>query len=148
MNEKNVFLRNATEEDINLLFDWVNDPVTRQSAFDSHTITYQEHQSWYKKILEDPNQMQLILMENGEAVGQIRISIEEENAIIDYSISSKKRGQGLGTAILEMVKSEVKIRYPLVKRLIGNVRKTNIASINCFKNSGFVENYIQFKYEY
>ena len=141
-------LRDAEADDINLLFTWANDPVTRKNAFHTEQIPFEDHKRWFTKLLNDSTQRQYIFMKNGQPVGQIRFSISEDEAEIDYSIAPDKRGYGYGKCMIELAKKRFHADCPEVKKLIGQVKIENYASSNCFKKSGFDETFQQFEYNY
>ena len=75
-----LFLRKVTENDMLMLFKWANDPDVRKNAFHSETITLEEHTNWFNKLIMDDSQYQYILMCDDIAVGQIRLSVENNNS--------------------------------------------------------------------
>ena len=123
------YLRKACEEDMNLLFEWANDPKVRQNAFHTEAIPYEEHQKWFYGLMKDEKRVQYIFM--------------EEN--IGYSIASSMRGKGYGRKLLSLAQEEFFASYPMVKKLIGQVKKENMASKKCFADSGFEESFTQFE---
>ena len=46
------YLRKATIEDMDLLFQWANDPVVRKNSFSTAEISYEEHTKWYHNLLK------------------------------------------------------------------------------------------------
>lgn len=147
-----LYLRNALPEDVRLLFKWANDEATRANAFTSRRISYEEHLAWFDNVMNNPNEVQYILMLSGideekeEPIGQIRLSISSgncKNAEIEYSISKAKRGKGYGKAIISLIKDKVMEEYPFVEKLIAKVKPSNVASFYCFTKNGFVEKFQQ-----
>lgn len=49
---KEISLREVTEADIGLLYEWINDPVCRKNSFNSHIITLEEHKDWFYRKLQ------------------------------------------------------------------------------------------------
>ena len=45
------YLRKATIEDRDLLFQWANDPLVRKNSFSTAEIAYEEHVDWYNRVL-------------------------------------------------------------------------------------------------
>lgn len=141
-----LFLRKVTEDDMLILFNWANDPDVRKNAFHSETITLEEHTNWFKKLIMDDSQYQYILMCDDIAVGQIRLSLENnDSAEIDYSIASDYRGRGFGERILELIRLQVKKDIPDLNKLIGRVKSGNIASESCFQSSGYEKSFVQYE---
>lgn len=141
-------LRIAQEEDCDLLFCWVNDELVRENAFNSKVISYEEHKNWfYKRINSDTTKI-FIVTKHGEPIGQIRIDIDGDVGIIDYSIAKKFRGRGYGTKFLVDVISEIKVYNTGITTLLGRVKYTNIPSQKAFRKAGYIEDrkpeYIQY----
>ena len=97
-----IYLREATIEDRDLLFEWANDPETRRASFRMEKIGYEEHCRWFERILNDKNERQFILMNQDEPVGQVRLTLEGEDAVVSYSIAPDKRGLGYGKEIIRL----------------------------------------------
>lgn len=135
------YLRRATEEDMDLLYQWANDPVVRAHSFSVSEINYEEHQKWFCELLEDPLRRQYIYVYDGDDIGQIRLTIVGDKAEIGYSIRKDKRCMGHGKRILKLLAEQVKMDNPEVKRLIAKVKPQNIASQKVFLGMGFAEEY-------
>lgn len=146
MNDS-LLLRKATEADIEILFHWANDKTVRENSFNSHAIGFEEHTVWFNRMMSDPNEVQYILVMNDEPIGQIRLSINKDEAEIGYSISKSVRGCGYGKEIIRLVIKQVKTDYPYVLKLIAKVKPSNVASYYCFYKNGFEEIYQQLEYD-
>lgn len=149
-----LMLREVTGKDIDLLFRWANDPVTRQNAFHTEQIPYETHRAWFVKLLADRDVLKYILCgsfsntDEMQDIGQIRLSIEAGEALIDYSIDSKKRGQGLGTRMILMAEERLRESRKDVVCCKGQVKPENIASAKVFEKCGYdmdeKEQYLEF----
>ena len=143
----NGYLRQATEADMDLLFQWANDPIVRKSSFSTSEISYEEHKEWYQKLLHRTDCRQYIYMQKNEAIGQARITIVGETAEIGYSICAEKRHRGHGGSLLKLIKEQVAQDFPEIQRIIGKVKPENIASQQAFLNAGYSEVYQVFEIE-
>ena len=141
-----IYLREATTEDRDLLYEWANDPETRRASFHTEKIAYEEHCRWFDKILNDENELQYILVDQDEPVGQVRLTLEGEDAVVSYSIAPDKRGLGYGKEIIRLTQDLAR-RHSDIHRLVAQVKPSNPASILCFENCGFEEEYRQYTYE-
>lgn len=149
-----LMLREVTGKDIDLLFRWANDPETRQNAFHTEQIPYEAHRAWFVKMLADRNVLKYILCgcssNTGEMqdIGQIRLSVEEGEALIDYSIDPEKRGQGFGTRMILMAEERLRESRTDVIYCKGQVKNENIASAKAFEKCGYdmdeKEKYLEF----
>ena len=147
MQEKKLFLREAEPSDLDLLFEWANNEFVRQNAFNTKPITYEEHKKWFEKLLNDREQIQFIMYLGDEPVGQARLTVNMEEAEIDYSIAAEKRGMGYGKELIRLVQDIVYNEYASIKKLTAKVKASNAASIYCFRKNGFSEVYHQYEYE-
>ena len=136
-----VYLREATMQDMDLIYEWANDPAVRINSFNSEPIQYDTHVKWFKRIMSDESVLQYILMDDDKNVGQIRLNIDGAEAEIGYSIASDYRGKGYGHLILQLVAKEVKKKYPEIKILVAKVKPENIASNKLFEHEGYTLKY-------
>lgn len=147
-------LREVTGKDIDLLFRWANDPITRQNAFHTEQIPYDTHRAWFVRMLADHDVLKYILCSSSsntakmEEIGQIRLSIEDGEALIDYSIDPEKRGQGFGTRMILMAEEKLRELRTDVIYCKGQVKFENIASSKAFEKCGYdmeeKEQYLEF----
>ncbi len=147
-------LREVTGKDIDLLFRWANDPVTRQNAFHTEPIPYETHRGWFVKMLADRDIVKYILCSEApvQELGQIRLAIEQEEdaavALISYSIDETKRGMGYGSKMILMAEEKLRIERPDVMYCRGQVKYENAASVKVFEKCGYdredKEQYIEF----
>lgn len=132
-----IYLREALQSDVDLLYEWANDPIVRQNSFQTEEIPYDVHREWFDRMMENRNIVQYILMNGEEPVGQIRLMIDGDTAEIGYSISALHRRKGYGRRILQLILEKVKRKYPEIKKLIAKVKPTNIASKKLFESEGY-----------
>ena len=138
---KNVYLRKAEPTDMDLLFQWANDPVVRANSFHSEPIPYENHQKWFRQMMSNPTVLQFILMEENCPVGQIRLNLDGDEAEIGYSIAAEFRGKGYGHLILQLLKESVHDYYPQINRLLAKVKPGNTASNKLFEKEGYSMEY-------
>lgn len=135
------YLRDATERDIDLLFDWANETSVRAASFNSHEIEYEEHKKWFKDLLSRDDAKQYIFVQGNEPIGQIRIYVNDTEAEIGYSICAEKRGAGYGKEMVSLLVEQMKKDFPKVKKLTAKVKPGNAASQKVFLDIGYVEKY-------
>lgn len=133
----NLYLRNAVMSDMDLYFEWANDPAVRSNSFNTDPIPYDTHVKWFNKVLNSGDVFLYVLMENDVAVGQIRISISDSVAEISYSISSDFRGKGYGHKIVSLLIEKIRDDMPDIKTVCARVKTGNEASRKVFDNEGF-----------
>lgn len=136
-----IYLREATIEDSELLFKWVNDPDTRGNSFDTHIISRKEHEDWFAGVMADTKHILYIMMREETPIGQVRYELSNNTAEISYSISPQERGKGYGKLIIHLAVMKIKSDYPEITKIRALVKPQNEASISCFEHNGFVERY-------
>jgi pseudaminic acid biosynthesis-associated protein pseG len=129
---EDLYLRPVEITDARLLYEWRNDKAARENSLHSEDLIYEEHVRWLRHVLGTPAARYFyILMSGTVPLGQIRLSIEEEKALISYSIDAKYRARGYGRMILQC--TEARLREQGVRlTLVGYVKKDNIASRKAF----------------
>lgn len=129
--------RKAKISDLDLYFEWTNDPATRSNSFNTQEVDYQEHTNWFSRKVEDKKAL-LLVFENKEniPVGQIRIEQKTDENVIGISIDKNFRGLGLAVPILTSA-CEVFFTDFQEKNIHAYIKKTNLASLNSFKKAGF-----------
>lgn len=147
-------LREVTAKDMDLLYCWANDKTVRQNAFHTEPIPYDDHRMWFARNLADRDVLMYILcklLPNGqeESLGQIRLSIEDGTALIDYSIEASRRGQGFGSRMILMAEEKLRNLRGDVIYCKAQVKYENPASAKVFEKCGYdeqeLEHYIEFE---
>ncbi len=137
MNNKKIFFRFAVKEDLEDVFNWRNDEITRKYSFNSSELNLDEHKTWYFSSLKNPNRNIFIALDEHNAkIGQIRFDRQDNFAIISIVIAPQFRGQGYGT--LTIINScEFYFNNLDVDFLVAKIKSENKASINVFEKAGF-----------
>ncbi|HCI03564.1 MAG: GNAT family N-acetyltransferase [Candidatus Peribacteraceae bacterium] len=129
-------LRNASQNDSRLLWEWANDPIVRASAFNTEPIPWEDHENWFDKKLKDPNCFIYIAELSNEPIGQIRFNCDGQSANIDIHLAPEARGKGLGTNLLtsgiEKIFAESEIN-----EIHSSVKVENAPSSKMFLKAGF-----------
>jgi len=131
-------LRPAEDGDCELLWRWRNELNTRKWVFNSTYVPYQEHKAWFMDKLNSPDaQILVILDENKEAIGQVRLDISpDKSAEIGTSIEASQRNKGYGSAALKLACQYGRDEFNIT-RVIAHVKEGNQASITAFTKAGF-----------
>lgn len=143
----NLNLRKIMKEDIEFLFELVNDSSVRRNSFNSEKIGWNEHQKWFlSKILSSKTKM-FILEKNKTPIGQIRFDLFKREWEVDYAIIEKFRGMGLGKKIIKMGIEKLDKSTCVVAK----VKSINAPSNKIFKSLNFyisssTKDYIIYKY--
>ena len=94
--------REVNINDINILFNWINDPLVRKLSFISKKVTFKVHEKWFLNKINDSNCIMLLFFKSYNPIGQVRIEKETLNqAGISISISNENRGKGYSVDMLK-----------------------------------------------
>lgn len=136
------YLREATKQDMEMLYGWANEPTVRRNSFSENEIAFEDHVCWFEEMLQREDVKQYIFICDDIPVGQIRITVQGDDAEIDYSICLEKRCMGLGKEIIDRLGERMQKDFPQVKKLVAKVKAENIASQKVFLDTGFTEKYL------
>lgn len=139
MLENKTYLRQADRDDMDLFFQWVNEPAVRKNSFNTEPIPWENHQAWFEKVLADENIRIYVLMKNDIPIGQVRLALEDSKWQISYSIASSYRGQGYGKVILQLVENKLIYDGLVGETLFAEVKADNVASQRIFVKLGYQE---------
>lgn len=133
-------VRQATEEDCKLVFDWVNEPEVRKASFHTEEIEWQEHTNWFLQKIKNPNSLILIFEVDGKPAGQIRFDKNTDKGffLISFLLDQKFRGRSLGGVLIEKGIDYLitQVKTPIL--CVGFVKKENIASQRAFLKNEFL----------
>ncbi|WP_266205817.1 UDP-2,4-diacetamido-2,4,6-trideoxy-beta-L-altropyranose hydrolase [Pontibacter kalidii] len=132
-----ISMREATADDLLLLFDWANDPAVRRHSFNPNPILLESHTRWLHTKLEDKRAMLYIAEAAGLPAAHIRFELQDGKAVISYLIGSNFRGKGLGHVILQKGVVALLQQNPGLELVEGLVQKENTASVRAFEKAGF-----------
>ncbi len=137
--QNEAIVRIAAPGDVNLVFDWVNDPDVRKQSYHSDPIERSVHEKWFSSASKAPNIRYYIIESAGKAVGQIRFNISKSVATISYLVDPDHRGQGWGDRILRLGVKRLLTTESGISRIVGYVKQDNHASFNSFIKCNFTE---------
>lgn len=127
-------------EDLEILFDWANDPLVRANSFSTKSITIDEHRNWFRtKLSTCPF---WYVFELGHLpIGMIRFDKVDQNKtfLLNYLLTPDARGRGFGRKIISMGIDEIKNSIHESIKVIGIVKNGNLASRKTFLSLGFYE---------
>lgn len=125
-------LRPATTKDVDVLWAWRNDPVTRQMSRSTTAVPWEAHVNWLRRSLMSPSRRLYVAEWKGEPVGTLRTDTDGEHVELSLTVAPSRRGQGIGTAILkDYLRQDV-------RHLVAEIKRENVASQHVFTKAGFV----------
>ncbi|MGN0438103.1 MAG: GNAT family N-acetyltransferase [Lachnospiraceae bacterium] len=139
---KDVLLRKVTASDMEQLYHWRNDPDVRKWSFHTEEISFEEHQKWFRITMDRDDVEIFVLEEDGQPVGQIRLTYWYDELVIGYSIDRNCRGRHLGQQIVDLMEESLKQDESLRKDgeyFVAYVQKDNVVSRKVFQVLGYSE---------
>jgi UDP-2,4-diacetamido-2,4,6-trideoxy-beta-L-altropyranose hydrolase len=137
MRAATVVVRKATSTDCKVLWDWANDPGVRQSALNSAPIDWSTHVRWFeRKLLDSTTAIFIGHDATGRAIGQVRFDAADASAEIDVSVDPRRRGSGLGSALIRRA-TDAYLREHDAVLPTAHVKRENTASLRAFVNADF-----------
>lgn len=141
LNQLNISSRNATRDDLMMVYVWSNDELVRQNSYNSAPILFKDHINWFLKKIEDSQTLFLIIEVNNKPAGIVRFEISKLNTVVGIIVSKAYRGQNLASCFLKKGADVYFEKYE--KPILAYIKKENVASIKSFEKA----KYIYFKQE-
>ena len=129
-------IREVNQSDLQLLFEWRNDNLVRKQSFNTEVVNFKNHIKWFKNMLIQDHYRSYIFEINNKSVGLVKFESLDLFTKIGISIDKKFRGKGLSPIILR-IGCEEYFKYSDLP-IHAYIKTTNTASINSFKNAGFI----------
>ncbi len=133
--------RQMTMSDLALVFTWRNDLRVYKHFFKSSPVDIDEHQKWFKRIINTPTVLFLMAEHNGAPCGTVRFdSIQNDCVEIGIYLAPEFHGRGLSSELLKSGETYLKSTWPHVKKIIARVREENAPSLKMFANGNYIGN--------
>ena len=135
-----VVIVNAKDVHSEMLWEWRNDPMTRQMSNNTEKISWEDHSCWYEKVLLDNSRKLYLGEERGIPIGVIRFDKcdnEENSYEVSINISPGSRGKGFGKKIITNGIRRFLKEVENCKFIRAEVKTDNESSIKLFKSCGF-----------
>jgi len=126
----------AGAEDCKTVWEWRNDPTTRENSFTTGKIPYKDHVKWFGNVLHSEKTKLLMLVLDGKKIGNVRFDLSDGMAEIHINMNPAFRGKGLGSlSISESCRYAFKTFK--INKIIAKIKPSNERSINAFSKAGF-----------
>ncbi len=135
-------LRDATEKDLLLYLNWVNDVEVRHQSLNREPVSLSDHTEWFQRRLGDPETHLFVLEAFGLPAGQIRLQRVGDVTRISYSLDGRLRGRGWGIELVRLGIERMRKQGDDASRpihFIAEVKTDNTASAVIFRKLGFEE---------
>ncbi len=131
-----VALRPARPEDCARIWEWRNDPETRQVSFDAARIPLETHEAWFRASLVRADRKLYVILAEGRECGSARLDFAGGEAEVSIHLAPEYRRRGVGPAALERL-AETAFGELELARLVARVKAGNAASLAAFERAGF-----------
>lgn len=137
LQSEKLTLREVREDDCRLLWEWANDPAVRAVSFSSQPISWEDHVEWFHSKINAPNHVIFIALDDeGTPVGQVRYTLEGNEAVISTSVAAHSRGRGFGSIMIH--RADQKLFATLdVKVIHAYIKPDNDPSKRAFTSAGY-----------
>lgn len=133
--QNNLSVRLATIDDMERIYLWSNDSITRQNSFHSEPIVWKSHKSWFIDKLKSEESTFYIIEYKHNPIAFVRFDKKEET-IIGITIGPEYRGKGFADKCILMACNEYKKQNNDV--IFAYIRINNIPSQKAFLKAGFL----------
>lgn len=132
-------VRQATEKDVRLIWEWRNDPSVREQSLSKDLIPWKDHSLWYTGKLNSPGTRIWILSYKGRAAATARYDRRSRgSAELSFFVGPKFRGNGLGSAVVEKT-IPLCARELKTQTILAQVKEDNLISRTLLDHLGFEE---------
>ncbi|MDD4050946.1 MAG: UDP-4-amino-4,6-dideoxy-N-acetyl-beta-L-altrosamine N-acetyltransferase [candidate division Zixibacteria bacterium] len=132
-------LRPMTENDLEMVLNWRNQPHIREMMYKDHVISREEHQLWFEKTKDNPASVYLILEYRGRPLGQTnftKIDREASSCMWGFYIGEDTRPRGTGT-VMGFLSLDYAFENVSLREVVGEVLEHNAKSHELFERLGF-----------
>jgi L-amino acid N-acyltransferase YncA len=132
-------IQKITKKDSLDIWIWRNDKKSIFYSKNKKKITLEAHHKWFEKSLSDKKIKfyigYLVKKKKEKKIGVVRFNIKRKYALVSINLNPVMRGQNLSSVLLAAgIKKFLKFKK---KKLIAEIKKNNLASINCFLKNSF-----------
>lgn len=132
-----MLVRRLHEVDIEEVYTWRNDSLTRLMSLNSEIISWDSHKTWFTESLHSRTHHLFIGEVDGQGIGLCRFEEVAGKDLCEVSIFLNPlfRGKGLSAELLRL--SILSLRHFCASTLCAKIRSDNQPSIKIFKSCGF-----------
>jgi len=139
MMDTQLTLRSADASDMQLLWEWANEPAVRAVSFSQNAIPWDVHQKWMERRLADPDTRLYVGIDSAALpVGQVRFDLHDNEATLSVTLDPTFRGRGYGPILLSQSCRKL-FRETSTVLVEAFVKPDNVPSLRAFIRAGFIE---------
>jgi len=133
-----LYFRLATEDDISIVYDVLNDPIVRQYSFAQEPFSFSDHKKWFADKLRSDNYFIFIFtLPDQIPIAVVRLEITQDKcAEVSIAIDQKNRGKKYSSKMINLA-SEYAFDQLALKTLVCHIRTNNTKSVKVFTRAGY-----------
>jgi len=128
--QRTINVRPITQEDSPHLWRIRNLDVVRALSNNPDPIPREQHDNWFSKYYQDPDNHCMVIEVDNVVAGYCRI----DHGLISIALDPNYHGLGLGTRLLQETINRVS---PAVAKITAEIRRENEISLKLFTKVGF-----------
>lgn len=136
--DKQLQIRAAQDNDCHTLWEWANDPVTRESSFSSEPIPWDSHRQWFERQMTSADARVYLVEDKAGAIGSVRFRTAGPRATLSISVAPERRGRGFGSKVMLLGVEEL-FHSTSIAAIDAYVKPENERSLDLFRSAGFEE---------
>jgi RimJ/RimL family protein N-acetyltransferase len=134
-----MIIQKITKKDSLDIWLWRNDKKSIFFSKNKKKITLESHDKWFEQNLNNTKIKlyigYLVKKNKKKKIGVVRFNIKSKYALVSINLNPVMRGKGLSYILLA---AGIKKFFKFKKiNLIAEIKKNNLASVNCFLKNGF-----------
>ena len=138
LNEDRLRLREAGPEDARCVWEWANAPEVRAASFSTDPIPWERHLAWFAARRQDPLCRTWVADgPAGRPVGQVRLDLRRDEAVISVSLDAAARGRNLGSLLIWTACRRLFAERPDAT-IVALIKPENTPSVRAFAKAGFL----------
>ena len=125
---------------------WRNDLNTRKNSLNSNAVTIEEHNNWFKKIMDGSCHISFMLEVNDIKAGFVSYEKKTNNELYtSINLNPDFRGKNLGSKFLNLTAKKL-IMNGFIGTFNAKIKNGNFSSEKTFNNAGYEKNKVYKKY--
>ena len=134
-----MIIQKITKKDSLDIWQWRNDKKSIFFSKNKKKVTLDVHNKWFEKNLKNKKKKfyigRIVNRKLKKKVGVVRFDIKNKYALVSINLNPVMRGKKLSYILLAGAIKKF-LKFNKIK-LNAEIKKTNLASINCFLKTGF-----------
>jgi RimJ/RimL family protein N-acetyltransferase len=131
-----IVVKNVSIRDIDDIFEWRNDPISRKFSLNTKPISKSTHVKWFKESLQNKRNNYFICYKNKNKIGFVKYENDKKNnCFVSINLNPKFRGKGLSSKILISTLKQKELKKQ--NTVFAKIKKNNTKSLKSFKKAGY-----------